>query len=881
MKIQTVSLGICILMVSSVFVGSVGAVDWWPMMGHDPAHTGSTSSSTAETNATIFTIQDSYILRGGEISGIIIDNGKVFMISHNNDLACVDAGSGHQVFSTIHLSDYSFSEGKAIPVSNGTHIFVGGCGESGAYLNCYNTSTGQLQWSQKIISSWPVKSALTLYNEKIYAVTWDGKVVCLDTDGNWLWNYTIIEKNYYCLSSPTVANDRVYLAVYSTGSGMSFISCLNATGNPEDHTTSFYWKTPVSEMPTNMISVDEGGYIYTGVHSSTYNATICLYPNNGTVKWAYPLTGAPTDTVVHNGKVYFCSKNSPFRLYCLDSTTGAYQWNYTIVQPILSISKPAFADNKVYFGDADEYNSTIHCINANTGVLIWQYNLKLSLSSWGLPFTFAIADRIVYAGYKRALVAFRDNTPPDIPAVPTGPSSEATEKDVLYTFYVTPTTDSDGDQIFYNFSWGDDTYSDWIGPVDSGATLSATHMWTLPGSYDIKVKAKDIYDAESEWSHPLEITIPNQSSEPAQLQLSITVNPTVQEQTIFTVTITDEKTGTAQPGADVSFNDQTKQTDANGQVSFTAPSVDTAQRYMITATKTGYTQDSTTITVINQDETTLQGWIYGLVQDNLGNPLSGVSIYAISTDGTIKPTSTDDEGKYVVSLVPGTYTVTGIIEGFLPNTKQSFFVEDKTAKEANFIMEQKQQEPTSQGTDTTAASVQYLIDKESREGNVGAQINVISQEKNIISSYIEGLHIELLDLTEQMISFTVGADDGSKGTVFVVRIGEGVLSDLDKINLTYDDMSIDEEHDVAAFFTILESSDPAWLRILTDTGLYVFVRIPHFSTHTITISSLGEMFGSVTVLLWYLMSSGLVIFVFVVAVAANVVRRQRYINKRK
>jgi hypothetical protein len=58
------------------------------------------------------------------------------------------------------------------------------------------------------------------------------------------------------------------------------------------------------------------------------------------------------------------------------------------------------------------------------------------------------------------------------------------------------------------FDWGDGTSSDWSGPIESGEEFNASHTWSSKGNYEIKVKAKDIYGAESSWSDPLPITMP-------------------------------------------------------------------------------------------------------------------------------------------------------------------------------------------------------------------------------------------------------------------------------------------------------------------------------------------------------------------------------------
>ena len=57
------------------------------------------------------------------------------------------------------------------------------------------------------------------------------------------------------------------------------------------------------------------------------------------------------------------------------------------------------------------------------------------------------------------------------------------------------------------FDWGDGTYSDWLGPYNSGTTVEETNTWEIPDTYDICVKAKDINNKESDWSEPLTVTI--------------------------------------------------------------------------------------------------------------------------------------------------------------------------------------------------------------------------------------------------------------------------------------------------------------------------------------------------------------------------------------
>jgi len=96
--------------------------------------------------------------------------------------------------------------------------------------------------------------------------------------------------------------------------------------------------------------------------------------------------------------------------------------------------------------------------------------------------------------------------PPNKPTKPSGKSSGIIPF-VKYT-YSTSTDDPDGDMVRYLFDWGDETTS-WTGYFNSGETAKASHRWRGFGPYEIRVKAKDIYGYESDWSDSLPVTKPN------------------------------------------------------------------------------------------------------------------------------------------------------------------------------------------------------------------------------------------------------------------------------------------------------------------------------------------------------------------------------------
>jgi len=98
-----------------------------------------------------------------------------------------------------------------------------------------------------------------------------------------------------------------------------------------------------------------------------------------------------------------------------------------------------------------------------------------------------------------------EDTPPDIPARPSGRRWGITNRSYIYT---AKTIDPEEDLIYYMWDWGDGTFSDWIGPYESGGTIKTNHTWDEKGIYSVRVKAKDLYRAESDWSDPLTVKVP-------------------------------------------------------------------------------------------------------------------------------------------------------------------------------------------------------------------------------------------------------------------------------------------------------------------------------------------------------------------------------------
>ena len=96
------------------------------------------------------------------------------------------------------------------------------------------------------------------------------------------------------------------------------------------------------------------------------------------------------------------------------------------------------------------------------------------------------------------------NQPPEIPTI-TGHANGKSGEEYEYKLV---TNDPDGDDVYYCINWSDDTGEVCIGSYESGEEVTASHIWNETGTYTIKVKARDIYDDESDWA-TLEVSMPS------------------------------------------------------------------------------------------------------------------------------------------------------------------------------------------------------------------------------------------------------------------------------------------------------------------------------------------------------------------------------------
>jgi C1A family cysteine protease len=128
-------------------------------------------------------------------------------------------------------------------------------------------------------------------------------------------------------------------------------------------------------------------------------------------------------------------------------------------------------------------------------------------SDWGYDGFFNLEYECMFIGLFISWVDYNPNYnfKPNKPSTPVGPTSGKAETNYEYTFVA---EDLDGDDIYYLVDWGDDSINEWFGPYKSGEEATVKHRWFEQGEYIIKAKAKDVLEAESDWSDPLSVSMP-------------------------------------------------------------------------------------------------------------------------------------------------------------------------------------------------------------------------------------------------------------------------------------------------------------------------------------------------------------------------------------
>ena len=516
-------------------------LDWWPMLGHDPQHTGFSTSSAPNVNkvnwsyatdseirfSSSVVVDNKLYIGTGEIESKgsfdfdkiknkpvinLLNDYKKTTYAETGGIFCIDTITG------IKIWDFE-TQGivSSTPVVyNGNVYVLTTCSDtSEGYLYCIDAETGIKQWDYMYTN---LMTTPTIENDNLFITIADpytnySKLLCLNpSDGVEKWNHTTGYKNFAMYSAPAVYNDKVfYISINS--SDIELHSVDVSTG--EEQWTIFLTKMELGLVVSTPV-VDKNRIFVLSLESYMENETIwsvlfCINAENGDKIWKHEMEELEislSSPAIADDLVYFTYAHNYWAyggLICIEASDGEVVWNKRLNYDFFTFGSPSIADEKLFIGGMNsiQYASVINCYDINSNELIWKYPIG---EIFTVDSSAAIADGKVYiADYGGTIYAFSDNTPPNAPIID-GPSKG--KKGTKYDYSFT-STDPDGDDIAeYIINWSDSTSEEIItGPFASGEEAFANHTWDKKGTYTIKAKAKDLFGNESEWSE-FEVIIP-------------------------------------------------------------------------------------------------------------------------------------------------------------------------------------------------------------------------------------------------------------------------------------------------------------------------------------------------------------------------------------
>lgn len=432
----------------------------WPMIRHDPAHTGA-SPSLAPTTSTILWNKSVGSPAG---SSPLEYSNRVYFSSNNGVIYCLDAQTG----STLWMSPQLGNPLECDPGIANDKLYV-----SSDKVYCFDALNGSQLWNQTIGA---YGRSPTIDNDQVYIGA--DQVYCFNArNGSLIWKFSKGNTSFF--TSPSVVNDTVFVGDVTNAQ----LYDLNAS------TGALNWNISLAQYGQSSTSpaiID--GQVYLGTLKGWM---LCVNATNGNLIWGQPIGDQiRSSPAVAAGRVYFGCNNT--YVYCYNAQNGTFVWGAPTGIPVNS--SPAVADGKVYVS-ADQF----YCFDAMTGSLLWLFATGGGVSS---P---AIANRKLFVcGNDQTVYCFKENYPPEIPSTPVG---SPVAGPMIPLNFSTVTTDFEGDQIYYQWDWADGNISDWFGPFASNESMTTNHSWESNGVYNVRVKAKDTSGIESNWSAPLVVSI--------------------------------------------------------------------------------------------------------------------------------------------------------------------------------------------------------------------------------------------------------------------------------------------------------------------------------------------------------------------------------------
>lgn len=327
-----------------------GAEDW-PLVGGDPAHTGTSPGGARPPYRRAWTAE----VAGGPVAGPVAAGGQVVVVGDRSVVA-LDAVTGDVRW------EASRSGGPAGPAAVAGDLVIHGSGEGfAASVVGRALADGRERWRFRTGAA--ALGGLTADGDRVYVGTRAGEVVALRlTDGDAAWRFRTSGR---VETAPAVAEGRVVVVAENFRSGEASVVALEAETGRRAWTFS-----PEGPSVGASSAAIAGGEVFVGLGDGQVHA---LDLRTGAERWAVPVLAtsfsaraftaeavpaAPGDLVI----------SDLAHVYRLDPATGNDRWSFRINE-LLVRGSPAISDGAVIVGDDD---GGLSAISLEDGVRVWR-----------------------------------------------------------------------------------------------------------------------------------------------------------------------------------------------------------------------------------------------------------------------------------------------------------------------------------------------------------------------------------------------------------------------------------------------------------------------------------------------------------------------------
>ena len=275
-----------------------------------------------------------------------MDGNRVYVLTENGDLACIDADTGTTGWAFNILERYHGSNIKWLisesPLVDGNNLIVTPGGEN-AGIVALDRGTGETVWVTKDLSDAAGYSSCIVADVQgvrtIMTITAGAGVGVRASDGKLMWRYDKVANRVANIATPVFFDNKVfYTSDYGTGCALLQLKAENGTVTAEE----LYFSKNMKNHHGGVVLLD--GYLY-GFSSSILT---CIDFASGILRWQNRSVGKGSLTYA-DGHLYLLSETNLVALAEANPDKYVEKGRFEIAdQGIQSWAHPVVCDGKLY-----------------------------------------------------------------------------------------------------------------------------------------------------------------------------------------------------------------------------------------------------------------------------------------------------------------------------------------------------------------------------------------------------------------------------------------------------------------------------------------------------------------------------------------------------